>query len=115
MKSSPNRFFAVIALIITISVIVLLWYFLDPTNWLWVWLAAWSVTAFLFYGYDKAQAKRDAWRVPELVLHGLALIGGFLGALAGRSVFHHKTRKPIFLIIIVLSAVIWVGAIIFIV
>lgn len=109
MKSSPNRFFAIAAFIITIAVIGLIWYFLRPENLLWVWLAAWSVTAFVFYGYDKAQAKRGAWRIPEIVLHGVSLIGGFIGALIGMYTFRHKTQKPIFLAVIVLSAALWIG------
>ena len=49
---------------------------------------------FLLFGYDKFQAKRGGWRIPEKVL--LGLIGGGLGGLAGMLVFRHKTRKNIF-------------------
>lgn len=49
--------------------------------------------AFLLYGFDKFQAKRNGFRVPEIVLLGLALVGGALGATIGRSLFNHKTRK----------------------
>ena len=62
-------------------------------NWFLIWLLAWSVTAFVFYGYDKMQAKRSGWRIPEVVLHGLSLVGGFTGAILGMIVFHHKTSK----------------------
>lgn len=109
MKSSPSRFFAIAAFIVTLLVIGAIWWFMRPENWLWVWLAAWSVTAFIFYGYDKAQAKRGAWRIPENVLHGVALIGGFVGAFIGMYAFRHKTQKKAFITVIILSAVIWAG------
>jgi len=51
---------------------------------------------FLLFGYDKFQAKRGGWRIPEKVLLGLSLFGGGLGGLAGMLVFRHKTRKNIF-------------------
>lgn len=52
-----------------------------------VWLAAWSLTAVAFYGWDKWQARRRGWRVPEAVLLALALMGGFAGAWAGMPAF----------------------------
>ena len=70
------------------------------------WLAAASVITFIFYGYDKAQAKRHGWRVPEKYLHWMALAGGFPGGWIGRSVFRHKTRKGVFLFFLVTSTII---------
>jgi uncharacterized membrane protein YsdA (DUF1294 family) len=82
--------------------------------WLWAgwspllsWIAGWSVPAFALYGIDKRQARSGAWRIPEALLHGIALIGGVLGAWAGRLVFRHKTQKPVFLIVLIVASVIW--------
>jgi uncharacterized membrane protein YsdA (DUF1294 family) len=69
----------------------------------WIWLAATSVITFLLYGFDKSRAKNGGWRVPEIVLHGLALAGGFPGGWAGRSVFRHKTKKGIFVFVLAVS------------
>ena len=55
-----------------------------------------NLTAFVFFGYDKGQAKRHAWRVPEKTLLGIALLGGSVGAIAGMKFFHHKTLHPQF-------------------
>jgi uncharacterized membrane protein YsdA (DUF1294 family) len=70
------------------------------------WLAAWSVSAFLAYGIDKSQAVRGGWRIPEVVLHALALVGGAAGAWAGMLVFHHKLRKPVFILVLVVASIV---------
>jgi uncharacterized membrane protein YsdA (DUF1294 family) len=41
------------------------------------------------------------------VLHGLALVGGVVGAWAGRLVFRHKTQKAVFTVVLVAASVIW--------
>ena len=82
---------------------------LTPLTPYLAWLAAWSVVAFGFFGYDKAQAQQQGWRVPEMVLHGLSLVGGFAGALAGMLVFRHKTRHGIFWLVVALSALLYLA------
>jgi uncharacterized membrane protein YsdA (DUF1294 family) len=57
------------------------------------WLVGVTVTTFFYYGYDKRQARVGGRRVPELVLHLLAALGGSAGAYAGMRVFRHKTVK----------------------
>jgi uncharacterized membrane protein YsdA (DUF1294 family) len=84
-------------------------------QWYWKWLIAMNVVTFLFYGFDKVSSKAEGGRVPELLLHLLALAGGFAGALAGIFLFHHKRNfraHPLFLPVIIVSAVLW-GAIIY--
>jgi uncharacterized membrane protein YsdA (DUF1294 family) len=74
-----------------------------------IWLAIASGITFLLYGVDKARSKTGGWRVPEAVLHGWALAGGFPGGWAGRAVFRHKTQKGIFLFVLAISTVIHLG------
>lgn len=69
----------------------LTWYFL-----LAAWLLSVSLTTFGYYGFDKMRARSQGRRVPEVVLHGLALLGGTAGAYLGMRVFRHKTVKPSF-------------------
>lgn len=57
-----------------------------------------NLVTFIVYGVDKAKARRGSWRIPESVLIGLAVFLGSIGALAGMFFFHHKTRKPKFMI-----------------
>jgi uncharacterized membrane protein YsdA (DUF1294 family) len=58
-----------------------------------------SGVTFLFYGYDKMQARNLEWRVKEVTLHTLAMVGGWPGALAGMHYFQHKTRKVRFQVV----------------
>lgn len=82
------------------------------TSWAWYWcqVVAASVVAFVFYGVDKGLAKANTKRVPEVVLHLLALFGGFAGALLGMLVFRHKSNfraHPLFVPIIVIGGALW--------
>jgi uncharacterized membrane protein YsdA (DUF1294 family) len=74
-----------------------------------LWIAIASFITFCLYGLDKTQSKTEGWRIPEVYLHGLALSGGFIGGWAGRTVFHHKTRKGFFVFVLVLSTMIHLG------
>jgi uncharacterized membrane protein YsdA (DUF1294 family) len=74
-----------------------------------IWLAILSVFTFILYGYDKAQSKMGGSRVPELFLHGFALLGGFPGGWVGRAIFRHKTKKKVFLVVLGLSTAIHLG------
>lgn len=77
------------------------------------YLAVINLTAFLFYGADKRKAVKDQWRTPESVLIGLAAFGGGLGALIGMRVFHHKTHKWKFRLLVPLFCILWAGFLIY--
>lgn len=62
----------------------------------WIPLLAYvlgSLVSLALYGYDKRQAKRQARRIPEKVLHASELLCGWPGALLAQQLFRHKTRK----------------------
>jgi uncharacterized membrane protein YsdA (DUF1294 family) len=59
-------------------------------------LAGVNLATILLYGYDKAIAGGQRTRVPENVLHLLALLGGSPAAFLSQSLFRHKTVKPSF-------------------
>lgn len=65
--------------------------------------------ALLFFGFDKLQAVRRGFRVPEMVLWGIALIGGSVGALLGMNLFRHKTRKTSFQFVLVMIILLQIG------
>ena len=63
-----------------------------------------NLIVFLLYGTDKGKARRDAWRISERTLLVSALFGCW-GALSGMLVFHHKTRKTKFRILVPLCCI----------
>lgn len=78
-----------------------------------LWLAVYGTLSFLalvLYGWDKHRARTQGRRVPEARLHALALLGGFPGAFLGMHLFRHKTRQLRFHAVIVLAALLHVGA-----
>lgn len=60
---------------------------------IYAWLVGVNVVVLLLYGYDKRQAVVGGSRIPEVVLHAAALLGGSPGAALGQALFRHKTRK----------------------
>ena len=82
-------------------------------NWVAGWYAGWSLICFLAYAWDKAAARSDRRRTPEDTLHGLALIGGWPGALVAQQVLRHKSAKTafrrLFWLTVLLNVVAFVG------
>ena len=79
-------------------------------RWYWTWLLAAGVVTFVFYGMDKVLSKGGRGRVPEVLLHLMALAGGFIGALLGMLVFRHKSNfraHPLFVPIIIAGGALW--------
>lgn len=66
-----------------------------PYPVLWLYLL-FSVVAFTAYALDKHAAIKGRWRTPEATLQGLALLGGWPGALLAQQWLRHKTVKPAF-------------------
>ncbi|HSW00359.1 MAG TPA: DUF1294 domain-containing protein [Sedimentisphaerales bacterium] len=62
----------------------------------WAGLVSLNAIALTLYGFDKRQAIAGGVRIPEIVLHLVALFGGSPGALVGQQLFRHKTCKRSF-------------------
>lgn len=96
----PEVFHGAVALASTLALAALFFFAARrPTAWyalLGLWFVAVNVVTFVYYAFDKARARRATGRVPESVLHGLALAGGTIGAYAGMALFRHKTVKSSF-------------------
>jgi uncharacterized membrane protein YsdA (DUF1294 family) len=91
-------------------------------HWSWTgwhvfaaWLIGVNVTTFGYYAFDKLRAKEGGRRVPEGVLHGLALAGGSVGAFTAMELFRHKTIKGRFrlvflaIVLVQVTVAVWVG------
>ena len=64
-----------------------------------------NLLAFLLMGWDKYCAIKKHWRISENNLIGLSLIGGSIGTLLGMIIFHHKTKKLKFQVLVPLSLI----------
>lgn len=51
-----------------------------------------NLIGFIIMGVDKKRAIRGAWRIPEVSLFMVALLGGALGCTLGMNRFRHKTK-----------------------
>ena len=67
-------------------------------GWFGAWLVGINVATWPVYAWDKRRAGVEGRRVPEVVLLGLALVGGSPAAIAAMIGLHHKTRKAAFLV-----------------
>ena len=65
-------------------------------NALLYYLIVSNIVTFLVYGIDKWKAKQGSWRISEVSLLILAVIGGCIGALLGMKIWHHKTMHKKF-------------------
>lgn len=75
-------------------------------HWYATWLVSASLVALALYAFDKLQAQRGGervLRVPEVVLLGVALVGGFAGAWIGLLVIRHKTRHQVFWTVLIVN------------
>lgn len=70
-----------------------------------------SPVCFVAYGLDKRRAARQQYRIPERTLHLLALLGGWPGAVLGQRIFHHKTQKVSFRLVLGLILFLHLGLI----
>lgn len=74
-----------------------------------------NLFTFLAYGRDKQCAKRGEWRIPEVQLHTLELLGGTIGALAGQKFFHHKNKKKTYMATFLAATLLQLGILYYIV
>lgn len=69
-----------------------------PSSLLLLYAAA-SLITFGTYAIDKWSAQRGGQRVAEKTLHGMALLGGWPGAILGQVLLRHKSSKPSFRVV----------------
>jgi uncharacterized membrane protein YsdA (DUF1294 family) len=104
--------FGLVAIAITAALLVLM---VEKTDWnlYGVWVIALTVTTLALYIFDKlASQVRRAPRVPEVLLHMLSLLGGFMGGWIGVALIGHKrnfSRHPAFVPILVVSTLLHAG------
>lgn len=87
----PKKTFFRIAAVLVAAISGLLWWL--GLAVLYAYLIGINAVMILLYGYDKRQAVVGRGRVPEIILHAAALLGGSPGALLAQLLFRHKTKK----------------------
>ena len=65
-----------------------------------------NILLFLLMGIDKSKAKKNKWRIKESTLILTGFLGGALGGFLSMTVFHHKTKKPLFKVSYTLAVII---------
>ena len=80
-------------------------------KYLYIWLIVINIITFTVFGIDKKKAIDGKFRIKELTLFVLSLLGGSLGGLIAMHTFHHKTRKWYFKFGIPLILIAWVAMI----
>ena len=69
-------------------------------EYIWYYLIIINALGLFFMHCDKKSAKSKRHRVAEIDLIGIALLFGSLGILLGMILFRHKTKKPLFYILV---------------
>ena len=62
------------------------------------YLVIMNIVGVAVMGIDKSKAKRGAWRIKEVTLFLVSLIGGSIGTWAGMYIFRHNTKHIYFVI-----------------
>ena len=65
-----------------------------------------NLLSFILMGIDKLKAIKNTYRISENTLILISIIGGGIGTLIGMILFHHKTKKLKFQILVPISILI---------
>lgn len=104
-------FYGALAVAATMS----LYYFVmqgTDLSWYLNWIITTSMVLFCLYGFDKMLEKLGVTRIPNMVLHLMALFGGFIGGFLGRGLFNFTPSSGtnnMFTLVLVGSAVLQFG------
>ena len=75
-------------------------------NYQIIYILGINLLSFILMGWDKFCSINNYWRISENNLIGLSFLGGGIGILLGMTLFHHKTKKIKFQILIPLNILI---------
>lgn len=67
-----------------------------------------NILGILVCYIDKYKAKHNKYRISEIYLLLISLLGGCFGFYFGMILFHHKTKKSKFYITIPLIIIMWI-------
>lgn len=82
---------------------------LTPQTAMLIALFGWNLLSLAVFAFDKHAARQSLRRVPERRLILLTIFGGASGAYLAQRFLRHKTRKPPFVWLVPLMALLQVG------
>jgi len=109
-KSHPTRFYLLVFVVLGIGAALSL-HLLAGWPLVWSALLAINLVAFVLWTWDKRQAIRGGWRVPEACLHTMAVLGATPASFAAMLVLRHKVRKPVFWVLYVVFTLFQIASI----
>ena len=63
-----------------------------------VYYAIINIATFIVFAIDKIKALRNKWRIREIILLGMCLLGGGFGGMLAMDLFNHKVKSLHFMI-----------------
>jgi len=72
--------------------------FIKENIWILYYLLGINIITFFIYGLDKLLAIKEKRRIRVSTLLLFSLFGGEIGGILAMKIFHHKTKKKIFII-----------------
>ena len=77
------------------------------TSWVLIYLVGINIVTLVSYAVDKRKAHSGSWRIPELQLHTMELLGGWFGAHIGQQYLRHKSSKLSYRLVFWLIVLLW--------
>jgi len=99
MSRSPFKIYWLASILLLVLVFGLMLRFCFDCSWLVLYFMSINIVIGLMYLWDKIISPWNLMRVPELVLHSLALLGGSPTALISQKLFRHKSNKKSFILV----------------
>lgn len=108
-KNAQSRIYSIVWLIVQIAFFLAIWGpnrnvvkeraldFFEEHKILCIYYAAINVITFFVFAIDKIKAILGKYRIRELFLFGLCILGGGIGGLLSMDLFNHKVSKMHFM------------------
>ena len=82
---------------------------------MYIYLIIINIIGFIICFIDKRKAIKNKYRIKEITLLIISLIGGCLGFYIGMYTFHHKTKKLKFTLLVPIMIIMWIVLIIYLI
>lgn len=79
----------------------------------WIYLVGINLYTLILMFYDKRQARKGEWRIPESRILLAGVLGGGPAGLISQRLFRHKTKKPKFYVAFIFGSVVFGGILYF--